>query len=40
MSEHRRPEPHIDAPYVAAADRYDSMLYRRTGSSGLKLPAI
>lgn len=40
MSEHRRPEPHIDAPFVPAADRYDSMLYRRTGSSGLKLPAI
>jgi L-glyceraldehyde 3-phosphate reductase len=26
--------------YVAAADRYDSMLYRRCGRSGLKLPAI
>jgi L-glyceraldehyde 3-phosphate reductase len=26
--------------YTAAADRYDSMQYRRTGRSGLKLPAI
>ena len=26
--------------YVAAADRYDRMSYRRTGRSGLKLPAI
>ncbi|MCX2185432.1 L-glyceraldehyde 3-phosphate reductase [Streptomyces sp. SKN60] len=30
-----------DSPlYRAAADRYDSMEYRRTGRSGLKLPAI
>jgi L-glyceraldehyde 3-phosphate reductase len=28
------------SPYGAAADRYDSMEYRRTGRSGLKLPAI
>jgi L-glyceraldehyde 3-phosphate reductase len=27
-------------PYVAAPDRYDSFPYRRTGRSGLKLPAI
>ena len=27
-------------PYSAAADRYDSMQYRRCGRSGLKLPAI
>lgn len=26
--------------YTAAADRYDSMEYRRTGHSGLRLPAI
>ncbi|HWM12054.1 MAG TPA: aldo/keto reductase, partial [Solirubrobacteraceae bacterium] len=26
--------------YVAADDRYDSMTYRRTGRSGLLLPAI
>jgi L-glyceraldehyde 3-phosphate reductase len=28
------------SPHVAAADRYDSMAYRRVGSSGLQLPAI
>ncbi|MDJ0394260.1 L-glyceraldehyde 3-phosphate reductase [Rhodococcus sp. G-MC3] len=33
-------EPHIDPPYLASPDRYDSMQYRRTGNSGLKLPAI
>ncbi|MDQ2623874.1 MAG: L-glyceraldehyde 3-phosphate reductase [Actinomycetota bacterium] len=27
-------------PYTASADRYDSMTYRRSGRSGLKLPAI
>src|SRR6266576_4065947 len=27
-------------PYIAAEDRYGPMLYRRTGRSGLKLPAI
>ena len=27
-------------PYVAAPDRYDRMLYRRCGASGLKLPSI
>jgi L-glyceraldehyde 3-phosphate reductase len=27
-------------PYVAADDRYDQMTYRRTGRSGLQLPAI
>jgi L-glyceraldehyde 3-phosphate reductase len=27
-------------PYVAVADRYESMPYRRSGRSGLKLPAI
>jgi L-glyceraldehyde 3-phosphate reductase len=26
--------------YVAAADRYESMVYRRCGSSGLRLPAV
>ncbi|MFV0128051.1 L-glyceraldehyde 3-phosphate reductase [Streptomyces sp. HMX112] len=29
-----------DSPYRAANDRYDSMEYRRTGRSGLKLPAV
>jgi L-glyceraldehyde 3-phosphate reductase len=33
--------PHLDrAPYVAAADRYEAMPYRRVGASGLQLPAI
>ncbi|HSP72988.1 MAG TPA: L-glyceraldehyde 3-phosphate reductase [Gaiellaceae bacterium] len=27
-------------PYIAAADRYDRMQYRRCGRSGLKLPAV
>jgi L-glyceraldehyde 3-phosphate reductase len=27
-------------PYSADEDRYDSMVYRRTGRSGLKLPAV
>ena len=27
-------------PYSPADDRYEGMLYRRTGRSGLKLPAI
>jgi L-glyceraldehyde 3-phosphate reductase len=26
--------------YVAAANRYETMPYRRCGASGLKLPAI
>ena len=26
--------------YVAAADRYEHGVYRRVGSSGLKLPAV
>jgi L-glyceraldehyde 3-phosphate reductase len=26
--------------YIAAADRYDTMAYRRSGRSGLKLPAV
>jgi L-glyceraldehyde 3-phosphate reductase len=30
----------VQKPYVAAADRYDAMPYRRTGCSGLDLPAI
>ncbi|WP_098244515.1 L-glyceraldehyde 3-phosphate reductase [Streptomyces formicae] len=28
------------SPYAASANRYDSMEYRRTGRSGLKLPAV
>ncbi|SMB80131.1 L-glyceraldehyde 3-phosphate reductase [Deinococcus hopiensis] len=30
----------IHTPYAARDDRYDSMIYRRCGRSGLKLPAI
>ncbi|MBO9707725.1 MAG: L-glyceraldehyde 3-phosphate reductase [Caulobacter sp.] len=30
----------MQKPYVAADDRYDAMPYRRTGRSGLDLPAI
>ena len=30
----------MQTPYVAAADRYAAMPYRRTGRSGLDLPAI
>lgn len=30
----------MQTPYVAAADRYSAMPYRRTGRSGLDLPAI
>ena len=30
----------MTSPFLAAADRYDSMPYRRVGSSGLRLPAI
>lgn len=30
----------LTMPYVAAADRYELMSYRRSGRSGLKLPAV
>ncbi len=30
----------VDPEYRAAADRYDRMVYRRSGGSGLKLPVI
>lgn len=30
----------MTTPYTAAPDRYDSMTYRRTGRSGLDLPAL
>jgi L-glyceraldehyde 3-phosphate reductase len=35
-----RPPKPKPVPYVPAADRYDRMVYRRCGRSGLKLPAI
>ncbi|WP_411730921.1 aldo/keto reductase [Paeniglutamicibacter sp.] len=34
------PVPETHAPYVAAADRYESTGYRRVGNSGLVLPPI
>jgi len=34
------PWHHHQVTYIPAADRYESMPYRRTGRSGLKLPAI
>jgi L-glyceraldehyde 3-phosphate reductase len=30
----------VESPYVPAADRYDRMIYNRSGRSGLELPAI
>jgi L-glyceraldehyde 3-phosphate reductase len=30
----------MTSPYLAAADRYEAMPYRRVGASGLRLPAI
>jgi L-glyceraldehyde 3-phosphate reductase len=30
----------IDVTYLPSSDRYDSMLYRRCGRSGIKLPAV
>lgn len=35
----RPPKPKI-VPYVAHEDRYDRMIYRRCGRSGVKLPLI
>ncbi len=35
----RKPKPKL-MPYTPAADRYDRMIYRRCGASGLMLPAI
>jgi L-glyceraldehyde 3-phosphate reductase len=32
--------PAMTSPHTAASDRYDSMAYRRVGSSGVLLPAI
>ena len=40
MSKVSRPPKTFPAPYRAAADRYDKMVYRRCGQSGVKLPAI
>ena len=40
MSKVSRPPKTFPVPYRAAADRYDKMVYRRCGQSGVKLPAI
>ena len=32
--------PHYERTHVAAAERYDTIAYRRTGDSGLDLPAF
>lgn len=38
----RRPPKdfHVNAPYLAAEERYDGMRYRRCGRTGLKLPEV
>src|SRR6185295_15681050 len=36
----RSPSVRVNAVYAAAADRYERMQYRRSGRSGLELPAI
>lgn len=33
-------DPRMSLPHLPAPDRYDAMLYRRCGRSGLKLPAL
>ncbi len=40
MTESARPIRQFPPPYRAADDRYEKMVYRRCGNSGLKLPAI
>lgn len=40
MSHVQAPRPAFMTPYTPAEDRYDRMVYRRCGKSGLKLPAI
>ncbi len=40
MTKPARPVRTFPAPYRAAEDRYDTMVYRRCGNSGLKLPAV
>jgi L-glyceraldehyde 3-phosphate reductase len=40
MSERPSKNLHVNAPYLAAQERYDGMVYRRCGNSGLTLPAI
>lgn len=40
MADAERPPRNFADPYVAASDRYDRMVYRRCGNSGLQLPAV
>lgn len=40
MTKSQRPKKKMPQPYRPAADRYDHMVYRRCGASGLDLPAI
>ncbi len=40
MSKTSRPPQMSTSPYRPAADRYDKMVYRRCGNSGVQLPAI
>jgi len=40
MTKSARPVRTFPAPYRAAKDRYERMVYRRCGSSGLQLPAV
>ncbi len=40
MTKPARPVRSFPAPYRAADDRYEKMVYRRCGNSGLQLPAV
>jgi L-glyceraldehyde 3-phosphate reductase len=40
MAERPAKDLHVNAPFRAAEDRYDAMIYRRVGRSGLTLPAV
>ncbi len=40
MNNPKRPPKPASQPYLPAASRYDDMVYRRCGNSGIRLPAI
>ncbi|PHQ97549.1 MAG: L-glyceraldehyde 3-phosphate reductase [Marinosulfonomonas sp.] len=40
MTKPKRAPVRFQSPYAAAEDRYDNMVYRRCGNSGLQLPAV
>ena len=40
MTQNTRPPKDFPAAYTAAEDRYERMVYRRCGNSGLQLPAV